>query len=84
MFQLPAYALDFNAFGNLRSLWSHVKDSLAGLACGALDRLDTLVRDRLKRLHYYSNVLDGFLAASGLNSVNRRSHPGMLKSAMRS
>ncbi|MDH6711498.1 transposase [Kitasatospora sp. MAA19] len=33
----------------------------------ALDRLATLVRNRLKRLQYRPDVLDGFLAGTGLS-----------------
>ncbi|WP_411293252.1 hypothetical protein [Streptomyces sp. CBMA156] len=32
----------------------------------ALDRLEALVRDRLKRRQYRPAVLDGFLAGTGL------------------
>jgi putative transposase len=48
-------------------LWAHVKHSLANLASVALDRLEALVRNRLKRLQYPADVLDGFLAGTGLS-----------------
>ncbi|MGW2770918.1 IS630 family transposase, partial [Streptomyces sp. NPDC001275] len=41
--------------------------SLANLTSVALDRLATLVRNRLKRLQYRPHVLDGFLAGTGLS-----------------
>ena len=63
VFLLPAYAHELNP---VEYLWAHVKRSLANLASVALDRLEALVRNRLKRLQYRSAVLDGFLAASGL------------------
>jgi hypothetical protein len=36
------------------------------LASVALDRLEALVRNRLKRLQYRSKILDGFTAGTGL------------------
>ncbi|MFD3808577.1 hypothetical protein ACFWSF_26585 [Streptomyces sp. NPDC058611] len=44
-------------------VWAHVKRSLAVMA---LDRLETLVRNRLKRLQYPPHTLDGFIAGTGL------------------
>ncbi|MEV6054319.1 hypothetical protein [Streptomyces sp. NPDC052107] len=44
-----------------------MKRSLANLSSVALDRLATLVRNRLKRLQYRPDVLDGFLAGTGLS-----------------
>lgn len=64
VFVLPAYAPELNA---VEYLWAHVKHSLANLANVALDRLETLVRNRLKRLQYRPEVLDGFLAGTGLS-----------------
>ncbi|MCL7491508.1 transposase [Streptomyces sp. MCA2] len=63
VFALPAYAPELNA---VEYLWAHVKHSLANLAGVALDRLAALVRNRLKRLPYRPDVLDGFLAGTGL------------------
>ncbi|MFF8595836.1 hypothetical protein ACF061_31230 [Streptomyces sp. NPDC015220] len=39
---------------------------LANLAVIVLDRLETLVRKRLKRLRYRPATLDGFIAGTGL------------------
>jgi len=39
---------------------------LANLAVVALDRLEALVRSRLKRLQYRPDALDGFIAGTGL------------------
>ncbi|MGY4967550.1 IS630 family transposase, partial [Streptomyces sp. 900105245] len=47
-------------------VWAHVKRSLANLAVMALDRLETLVRNRLKRLQYRPHTLDGFITGTGL------------------
>lgn len=63
MFILPSYAPELNA---VEYLWAHVKRSLANLATVALDQLEALVRNRLKRLQYRPDILDGFLAGTGL------------------
>ncbi|MCX5233263.1 transposase [Streptomyces sp. NBC_00233] len=49
VFSLPAYSPDLNP---VEGVWAHVKRSLANLAAMALDRLETLDRNRLKRLQY--------------------------------
>ncbi|PJN32239.1 transposase [Streptomyces sp. CB02959] len=47
-------------------VWAHVKRSLTNLAVMALDRLEALVRNRLKRLQYQPDNLDGFITGTGL------------------
>ena len=61
---LPFYAPDLNP---AEGIWSHVKRSLASLAACGLDRLEALIRARLKSLQYRPRVLDGFLKGSGLS-----------------
>ncbi|WP_081974058.1 transposase [Kitasatospora phosalacinea] len=63
VFLLPAYSPDLNP---VEWVWAHVKHSLANLAVMALDRLEALVRNRLKRLQYRPDTLDGFIAGTGL------------------
>lgn len=63
VFLLPAYSPDLNP---VEWVWAHVKRSLANLAVTALDRLEALVRNRLKRLRYRPGTLDGFIAGTGL------------------
>ncbi|GJF22197.1 hypothetical protein SHO565_27610 [Streptomyces sp. HO565] len=63
VFLLPAYSPDLNP---VEWVWAHVKRSLANLAVVALDRLETLVRNRLKRLRYRSATLDGSTTGTGL------------------
>ncbi|MGX1976920.1 IS630 family transposase [Streptomyces kronopolitis] len=63
VFLLPAYSPDLNP---VEWVWAHVKRSLANLAVMALNRLETLVRNRLKRLQYLPHILDGFIAGTGL------------------
>ncbi|MET9079712.1 hypothetical protein ABZX95_48385 [Streptomyces sp. NPDC004232] len=45
---------------------AHVKRSLVDVAVVALDRLEVLVRNRLKRLQYRLDTLDAFMAGTGL------------------
>lgn len=63
VFLLPAYSPDLNP---VEWVWAHVKRSLANLAVMALDRLETLLRNRLKHLQYRPHTLDGFIAGTGL------------------
>ncbi|MFE7659312.1 transposase [Streptomyces celluloflavus] len=63
VFLLPAYSPDPNP---VEDEWAHIKHSLANLAVVALDRLETLVRNRLKRLQCRPGTLDGFIAGTGL------------------
>ncbi|MCT9010490.1 transposase [Streptomyces rhizosphaerihabitans] len=63
VFLPPAYSPDLNP---VEWVWAHAKRSLANLAVVALDRLETLVRNRLKRLQYRPDTLDGFIAGTGL------------------
>ncbi|MFF3518421.1 transposase [Streptomyces sp. NPDC002573] len=64
VFALPAYAPELNA---VEYLWAQVKRSLGNLSSVALDRLAALVRNRLKRLQYRPDILDGFVAGTGLS-----------------
>jgi hypothetical protein len=61
--RLPAYAPDLNP---TESVWSHVKRSLGNLATTGVDHLAAVVRNRLKRIQYRPDLLDGFLAQTGL------------------
>jgi transposase len=63
VFLLPAHSPDLDP---VEGVWAHDKRSLTDLAFVALDRLETLVRNRLKRLPYRPEVLDGFIAGTGL------------------
>ncbi|MFG2716627.1 transposase, partial [Streptomyces goshikiensis] len=67
VFLLPAYSPDLNP---VEGVWAYVKRSLANLAVMALDRLEALVRNRLKRLQYGPHTLDGFIAGTGLTFDN--------------
>ncbi|GAA2815934.1 hypothetical protein GCM10010505_46770 [Kitasatospora aburaviensis] len=77
---LPAYAPDLNP---VEWLWAHVKRSLANLSSVAVDRLEALVRNRLKRLQYRPDILNGFLAGTGLSlDLPPPSAPGAPRSVL--
>ena len=63
VFFLPAYAPELNP---VEGVWSQCKRSLANLAAGTLDRLESLVRNRLKSLQYRPAPLNGFMTETGL------------------
>ncbi|WP_435843413.1 IS630 family transposase [Streptomyces hirsutus] len=63
VFLLPAYAPELNP---VEGVWSQCKRSLANLTAGTVDRLEVLVRNRLKSLQYRPAILDGFMAETGL------------------
>ncbi|MFQ3556613.1 transposase [Streptomyces gramineus] len=63
VFLLPAYS---PALKPVESVWAHVQRSLANLAVVALDRLESLVRNSLKRLQCRPDSLDGFVAGTRL------------------
>lgn len=67
VFLLPAYSPGLNP---VEWVWAHVKRSLANLAVVALDRLEALVRNRIKRLQYRPDTLNGFIAGTGLTLDN--------------
>ena len=61
--RLPAYAPELNP---TEHVWSHLKASLGNLAAHGLDHLITIVKNRLKRLQYRPDLIDAFLAHTGL------------------
>ncbi|MFC9609473.1 hypothetical protein [Streptomyces sp. NPDC056938] len=61
----PAYPPDLNP---VEWAWAHFKRSLANLAVTALDNLETLVRNRLKRFRYRPELLDAPDPASPLTT----------------
>ncbi|MFI1169608.1 transposase [Streptomyces sp. NPDC020801] len=72
VFRLPTYSLDLNP---AEGVWAHLKKSLGNLAPRSIDDLAGLVRTRLKRLQYRSDLLDGFIAETGLITRRPRRHP---------
>jgi transposase len=64
VYQLPPYAHELNP---VEPVWSHLKRSLANLAKRNLPQLTALVKTRLKRMQYRPDLLEGFLAGTGLD-----------------
>jgi putative transposase len=64
VFWLPPYAPELNP---TERVWSHLKKGLANLAACSTDQLAGIVKTRLKRMQYRPNLLDGFIAHTGLN-----------------
>ncbi|WP_435860567.1 IS630 family transposase [Streptomyces prasinus] len=63
VFLLPAYAPELNP---VEGVWAHCWHGLANLTAGTVDRLEVLVRNRLKSLQYRPATLHGFMAETGL------------------
>ena len=61
--QLPSYAPDLNP---TEGVWANTKNGLGNLAASNLDQLAAIVRNRLKRIQYRAQLIDGFLAQTGL------------------
>lgn len=63
VFRFPTYAPELNP---TEGVWSHLKRSLGNLAAFTTDELAALARTRLKRMQYRPDLLDGFIAETGL------------------
>ena len=61
---LPAYAPDLNP---VESMWANLKRSLGNLSARNVDELAATVKNRLKRMQYRPELIDGFLAQTGLS-----------------
>lgn len=61
--QLPAYAPEFNP---VEGVWANLKNGLGNLAAGGVDQRAAVVKNRLKRIQYRPELIDGFLAQTGL------------------
>lgn len=59
----PAYAPDLNP---TEGVWAHLKRSLGNIAVHGIDQLRAVVKNRLKRIQYRADLLDGFLTHTGL------------------
>ncbi|MET7831256.1 IS630 family transposase [Micromonospora sediminicola] len=65
--RLPAYAPDLNP---TEQVWSHLKRSIGNLAVRGVDHLLAIIRNRLKRIQYRPDLLDGFLTHTGLTLLS--------------
>src|SRR6266540_44056 len=61
--QQLAYAPDLNP---TEGAWSHLKRSIGNLSVRGVDQLLAIVKNRLKRVQYRSDLIDSFLAHTGL------------------
>jgi hypothetical protein len=50
----------------LEGVWAHLKHGLGNPAPGTVDQLAATAKTRLKRIQYGPELLDGFLAHTGL------------------
>jgi transposase len=63
VFYLPTYAPELNP---VEIVWSHLKRGLGNLAPCTLDDLAAVIRSRLKQMQYRPDLLNAFLAHTGL------------------
>jgi transposase len=61
--QLPAYAPELNP---TEGVWSHIKRGLGNLAACGIDQLAAIVRGRLKSIQYRPELIEAFIAETGL------------------
>ncbi|MEU8437098.1 transposase [Streptomyces sp. NPDC029216] len=61
--KLPPYAPDLNP---VEGVWAHLKKSLANLAPRTIDDLTPLLKNRLRGIRRRPEILDGFIAKTGL------------------
>ena len=65
VYRLPAYAPDMNP---AEGIWSLLKRSMANFAAADLDGLVRIVKRKLKKIQYRPHLIDGCLAATGLQT----------------
>jgi transposase len=63
VFQLPSYAPELNP---QEGVWSLVKRGLADFAAANLDHLARVMKRKLKKIQYRSDLIDGCLTETGL------------------
>jgi putative transposase len=62
--RLPAYAPELNP---VEHVWSHIKRGLGNLLGWGVGELVAVVKNRLKRIQYRPELIDAFLAHTGLD-----------------
>lgn len=72
VFRPPAYAPDLNP---AEGVWANLKNDLGNLAACTVDALADLTRTRLKKMQYRPDLLDGFIAETGLTWIPPGRHP---------
>jgi len=61
--RLPAYAPELNP---TEGVWANMKNGLGNLAAHGIDHLAATVKNRLKRIQYRPDLINGFLTQTGL------------------
>ncbi len=61
--RLPAYAPELNP---AEGVWANLKNGLGNLAAHGIDHLAAIVKNRLKHIQYHPDLINGFLAQTGL------------------
>lgn len=64
VYELPAYAPELNP---VEKVWSTMKRSMANHAVRTATALAAAVKNRLKRMQYRHDLVDGYLAGTGLS-----------------
>lgn len=62
--RMPAYAPELNP---VEGMWANLKNGLGNLAVRSVDQLAAVVKNRLKRIQYRPELINGFLAQTGLS-----------------
>ena len=62
--RLPAYAPELNP---TEGVWANVKHDLGNLTARGADQLAATVKTLLKRIQYRPDLIDGFIATTGLS-----------------
>jgi putative transposase len=61
--RLPAYTPELNP---VEGVWANVKNNLGNLAARSIDQVAATTRTLLKRIQYRPDLIDGFVAGTGL------------------
>ena len=62
--RLPSYAPELNP---VEGAWANMKNGLGNLAGRDVDQLAAVIKNRLKRIQYRPQLIDAFLAQTGLS-----------------
>jgi transposase len=63
VYRLPSYAPELNP---AEGVWANLKNGLGNLAARGVDDLARIIRTGLRRMQYRPDLINGFLAETGL------------------
>jgi putative transposase len=63
VYRLPPYALDLNP---AEGIWSNLRTKALNFTVHGIDQLTVLIKSRLKSMQYRPDLLNGFVAGTGL------------------